>query len=117
MQAALSGSYINTAGPLNPDNYLVTPKMYIEKGKKLTYTVAAYDDNDFAEKYDVLLGTVENGRFNTVATISTETLSTREQQNREFSLDQWAGQSLSIAFRHYDCTNMYFIIIDNVKVQ
>lgn len=114
---AASASFWNSIGVLTPDNYLVSPKIYIEKGKKLTYLVCGSDDSDFAEHYDVLIGNFDGTTFTTIATVTSETLSQKEVQNREFSLDEWAGKSVYFAFRHYNCTNMYWLCIDNVQIQ
>lgn len=119
--AVYSQSYDNNIGPLTPDNYLVTPKLYIEDGAKVSWQVGAQDSGYPEEHYAVLVGTIENGAFVSKGTLFEETFSGTAKAptsfyNREISLSQYKGQSLCIAFRHYNCTDMYFLNIDNVKV-
>ena len=119
--AVFSQSYNNNFGPLTPDNYLVTPKLYID-GTTLTWQVAAQDANYPNEHYAVLVGTVENGVFVSQGTLFEETFSGTSKAatafyNRSVSLADYNGKSLCIAFRHYNCTDVFYLNIDNVKVQ
>lgn len=119
--AVFSQSYDNTDGVLNPDNYLVTPKIYID-GTTLTWQVAAQDASYPNEHYAVLVGTIENGVFVSKGTLFEETFSGTSKAatsfyNRSVSLADYKGQSLCIAFRHYNCSDMFYLNIDNVKVQ
>ena len=118
---ALSKSYDNNIGVLYPDNYLVSKKIYINDGAKLTWFVAAQDASYPEEHYSVEIGTVQNGTFNKIATIFEETLTAKKAQsswyNREVNLSQYKGQSVQIAFRHHNCSDMYFLLVDDVKVQ
>ncbi len=118
--AAYSQSYDNNYGELTPDNYLVTPKLYID-GTTLTWQVAAQDNRFPEEHYAVYVGTIENGQFVQKGKLFEETFSGNAKDatafyNRSVSLADYNGQSLYIAFRHFDCTDMYFLNIDNVKV-
>jgi len=118
---AMSKSYDNNVGELTPDNYLVSPKIYID-GTKLTWFVAAQDASFPNEHYSVEIGTVNNGTFTSKAVIFEETFSgySKAQSSwfqRTVDLSAYNGQSVQIAFRHYDCTDNYFLLIDDVKVQ
>lgn len=114
--AVYSQSYDNNIGPLTPDNYLVTPKLYIEEGATLSYEVGAVDANYYRDHYSVLVGNVENGVFKAVGTLVNEDVPSPNTTTRTFSLSDYKGQSLSIAFRHFDCIDMYIMTIDNIKV-
>ena len=113
---AMSCSYLNGVGALEPDNYLVTPKLYIEEGATLSYEVGAVDANYYRDHYSVLVGNVENGVFKAVGTLVNEDVPSPNTTTRTFSLSDYKGQSLSIAFRHFDCIDMYIMTIDNIKV-
>jgi hypothetical protein len=103
-------------GALTPDNYLVSPKIYIEEGAKLTYEVAAIDQSYYQDHYAVLIGTMENGAFKTVATLLEENVPSPNTTTRTIDLSEHKGKSVCIAFRHFNCTDMYVMTIDNVKV-
>ena len=113
---AMSASYLNVIGALTPDNYLVSPKIYIEEGAKLTYEVAAIDQSYYQDHYAVLIGTMENGAFKTVATLLEENVPSPSTTTRTIDLSEHKGKSVCIAFRHFNCTDMYIMTIDNVKV-
>lgn len=118
-ECAASASYTNQLGPLNADNYLVSPKIYIEDGAVLTYDVTNFQAQ-FPDQYSVVIGTVENGTFKTEATIVTERVSTGFYENgaytsRRYDLSAYKGKSVCIAFRHHD-NDAYWLLIDNVKV-
>lgn len=119
--AVFSQSYENSVGALTPDNYLVTPKIYID-GQTLTWQVGAQDAGYPNEHYAVLVGTIENGQFVSQGTLHEETFTGSSKAatnfyNRSVSLAQYKGKELCIAFRHYNCTDMFYLNIDNVKVQ
>lgn len=114
---AISFSYLNgSVGALTPDNYLVSPKIYIEEGATLTYETEGIDQNYFAEHYAVLLGTIENGTFKSIATVVEEDVPSVNVTPHSYDLSQWKGKSVCIAFRHYNCTDIYTMKLDNVKV-
>lgn len=115
-ECILSASYENGVGALTPDNYLVSPKIYIEDGATLSYTVGAIDDNYYREHYTVYLGVVENGTFKPSATLKSETLTTANDTDKSIDLSQYKGQSVQIAFRHHDVTDEYVMTLKNVKV-
>lgn len=112
----MSASYLNGVGALTPDNYLVTPKLWIEDGAKLTYEVGAVDANYYQDHYAVLVGTVENGVFVSKGSLVDEDVPSPSTTTRTFDLSEYKGQEVCIAFRHYNCTDMYIMSIDNVKI-
>ncbi|MBR3958435.1 MAG: choice-of-anchor J domain-containing protein [Bacteroidales bacterium] len=112
----MSASYLNGIEALTPDNYLVTPKLWIEDGAKLTYEVGAVDASYYQDHYAVLVGTVENGVFVSKGSLVDEDVPSPTTTTRTFDLSEYKGQELSIAFRHYNCTDMYIMTIDNVKI-
>ncbi|MBN1970728.1 MAG: choice-of-anchor J domain-containing protein [Candidatus Delongbacteria bacterium] len=117
--AAASYSWNIQNGELTPDNYLITPSINITGKTKLCYHVCAQDKNWSNEHYAVLLSTngtnLEN--FNTI--LYEETLSNKEQgewKERVIVLDESISGSVHIAFRHYNVTNQFALVIDNVEL-
>lgn len=115
-ECILSASYENGVGALTPDNYLVSPKIRIEEGAVLSYTVGAIDHNYYREHYTVYLGTVENGVFTPSSTLLSETLTTADDKQKTIDLTPYKGQAVQIAFRHHDVTDQYVMTLKNVKV-
>lgn len=118
---AASASYTNTDGALETDNYLVSPKIYVNEGATLTYQVTNFQA-EYPDQYSCMLGTVENGSFKAIATLVTERVNTGfydgngAYTSKSFDLSQYKGKEVCIAFRHND-TDAYWLLIDNVKVQ
>ena len=119
---ALSKSYDNSIGALTPDNYLVSEKLWIKDGTTLTWYVAAQDANYPQEHYSVEIGKVENNNWVKEATLFEETFSgsSKDQTGwyqRSVDMSQYKGKAYQIAFRHHDCTDMFYLLIDDVKLQ
>ena len=115
-----SRSYDNNSGALTPDNYLVTSELEFAGEYTLTYQVCAQDAAYPADHYAVMVGTVSNGVFTPTATLLEEDLTASKAQgawlSRSISLKDYKGKKLSIAFRHYNCTDFFMMNLDNVKV-
>lgn len=103
---------------LTPDNYLVSPEIHIHStgGYTLTWYDAAQDGNYPDDHYTVYAGTLENGVFNPMGELFSMTLSTTDFTLRSVSLDAYKGKDIRIAFRHHNCTDVFVMKIDNVKV-
>lgn len=109
-----------TSQALTPDNYLVTPVLNLAGEYTLTWQVCAQDASYAADHYAVLVGTVENGVFVAKGTLFEESITAAKAQgawlSRSASLKDYKGQKLSVAFRHYNCTDMFVMNLDNVKI-
>lgn len=124
-----SASFDKWSGPLNPDNFLVSPKVSIVHGSTLSYYVCAQDENFAQEHYAIAISTSGNVNPNDFTIVFEETLTsknvsqgirgTNEQGNwykRMIDLSNYAGQDVYIAFRHFNCTDMYRINIDDIRL-
>lgn len=116
-EGVASQSYSNQVGPLTPNNYLISPEITItHNGYTLSYYVGASDADWCEENYSVLVGTLNGENFNPIGTLTTEVLSTANFTQKTFNLDEYKGKTIRIAFRHHDITDMFNMIIDEVKV-
>ena len=117
-----SASFINNVGELSPDNWLITPAVNLVANATLTFWVAAQDASYAYEKYGVFIST--NGTdINNFAEIYSETMTAnggpREQgtwKQKTVNLSAYTGQTVYIAFRHYDCTDAYWLDLDDVVI-
>jgi hypothetical protein len=117
----ISASYDNTDGALTPDNYMVSPSFSLVGATGTTivkWTVTAQDQSYAAEKYSVYAHT-----SNAVIDLSgsaqsfTETLGTGVFE-RTLDISALNGETaVYIAFRHYDCTDEFQIVLDDVSVE
>lgn len=114
---ANSASLDDELGEVNPDNWLVTPGLEIKYSKAyLSFYVQAADKTEFAEKFQVLVST-RTGEDSTLFTpVYTATLEDTLLKHVVLELNGYRGEVLHIAFRHFDCTNQYRLLLDSVYV-
>ena len=128
-----SASFINDSkGALTPDNYLFTPLRYaVSNGASISFYVCAQDANWAAEHYGVAVATTSgNPTASDFTTIWEETLSaktglrgmdrgTSDQGTwylKTIDLSTYAGQTIWIAIRHFNCTDQFMINIDDITI-
>lgn len=115
--SAFSASYDPNYGPLTPDNWLISPAISLPSGSnmQLSWYAKGLDASDFAEYYSVYVSTTGNTPDDfTTAIYSGTTTSTWVNQN--VSLSAYAGHTVYIAFRHYNCTDMYYLDLDDILI-
>lgn len=118
-QGVRSESYINNVGPLTPDNWMVTTNAITvpEAGYTLTWYDAAQAGAYPSDKYSVYVSTTGNTVADfTAEPVITVTLSTDSWTMRNVDFSAYAGQSIYIAFRHYDCTDWFWFKIDDLEL-
>ena len=116
-QSILSASYNNTYGALTPDNYIITAEKYlIGDMSKLTFVVKPSDPSYIAEHYGVAVSLTGNTSPNDFEMIWEETIATTEWETKTIDLSKYSGQEVYIALRHFDCTDNYMVVIDNVTL-
>ncbi len=108
--AVKSYSYNGTA--LTPDNYLVTKYPYmIDATSVITLNARiGYEMDMFTgEHYAVVIS--ENGTDWTV--VFEETLNTTTWSETSVSLEAYAGKAVLVGVRHYNCTDLSYLRVDN----
>ncbi|WPO92249.1 choice-of-anchor J domain-containing protein [Chryseobacterium sp. HR92] len=105
---------------LTPNNLITSPLINLSTAS--ANTVLSYDlltnSNDPAEKYSVYVTTSNvSGTITSSTPVYTETVAIGGLQNRIINLAPYIGQQVYVSFRHYDCTDHYYVMIDNVNVK
>ena len=107
-----SASYQNSAfgggTALNPDNWLISPAF--TAGSTVTFWYAGQDPNYAAETFGVYV--IANGT--TSDELAYFTASNTYQQG-SVDISDFAGQTVQVAFRHYDVTDMFRLNLDLVE--
>lgn len=129
--AICSGSYINGVGALSPDDYLVSPQTTISAGSTFSFWAAASDASYPEEHFGVFVSS--NGTDNwtmlnewTLTAKGGAVPGGRETRdgngakiatwyNYSVDLSAYAGQQVYIAIRHFDCSDQYILIIDDIE--
>lgn len=119
-----SASYQNAA--LTPDNYLVSPK--VKLGGSITFWACAQDASWAAEHFGVAVSTTGNTDAADFTTIEEWTMtsegtpasSRRKVQGTwgEYTVDlsAYAGQEGYVAIRHFNCSDMFRLNVDDVTI-
>ena len=112
-----SASYINNVGALTPDNWLITPQMYFTTGSNytLSWKTWAPDTTYYAEHYGVYVSTSGNETSN-FTLVHEYTMSSADTTTMTLDLSSFAGQTIYIAFRHWNVTDVYWILLDDITV-
>jgi len=124
----LSGSYCNPTGmALTPDNWLVTPPAVLNG--TFSFWACAQDANYAAEHFGVFVSTAGNTDPADFTLVQEWTMTaapayegpatpTRAQGNwYEYSVDlsSYAGQAGYVAIRHFNCTDMFLLNVDDIN--
>lgn len=130
---AQSGSYSvvsrsNDGGALTPDNWLLSPTFSIPAGGTctLTYYVRVYSRTSYAEHYAVMLSTGTVYNDDDTVNLSTFTNTLKEETLTASHYGTWtkvtvdmsayAGQNVTLAWRHYNCTGQSQWYLDTISV-
>ena len=108
-----SFSYDEGSGnPLKPDNYLVFPKIMIEDGMCFDFSVKAGDG-----EYPEFCGVAVSDDGTTFEMINDGwIIDNSEWEKKSVRLDDYVGQELFVAIRHYNVTDAYCLLVDNVSL-
>lgn len=111
-----SASYINDVGALSPDNWMILPAMAIPAGTQ--YTLSWYArDFQYTENYGIFIGTTGTvAALSATTPVATFTTNGVNYEKKSVDLSAYAGQTIYIAFRHYNVTDMYWLMIDDIRV-
>lgn len=120
----VSDSWISGTGEaLTPDNWIVTPQIDLREvnGADLEFEVTPRASSpDFrTENYSVLVSTTgtETDDFQTVYTERIQpTMENWVWVLRNVDLSEFAGEQIYIAFRHYESTDLWSIILRDIHV-
>lgn len=126
-----SVSYSNSLGSITPDNWTISPSFDVPAdGAVLTYYVAGFHPDRYAEHYSMYVTAKAAQGISAILTDTAteeETIATPvyEESNgyvngwelHTVDLKPWAGQTVNLAFRHYDCTGQYILRLDDVFVR
>ena len=97
--------------PLYPDNWLISPQVTLGGSFSLWARVEYYDSDHFA----ILVSTTNTGSFTLLGEWD---LPIYNNNWKQFSVDlsAFAGQTGYIAVRHYNCSDQYYISVDDFEL-
>ena len=125
----ISGSYSNNYGALTPDNYLVSPTKAAYTG--ISFWACGQDASYVAEHFGVAVST--GNSVNDFAMVQEWTMTAKDSGVQsigrggdtkaqgswhEYTVDlsAYAGQEIWVAIRHFNCTDMFILNVDDITL-
>ncbi|MAN26085.1 MULTISPECIES: T9SS-dependent choice-of-anchor J family protein [Mesonia] len=117
----VSWSYIDNVGALTPDNLAISPSIELSSSLNNTFLKFTYITQPSypAEKYSIYV-TNSNSVSDIVNStpVYTETVETGGTLvERVIDLSDHIGETVYITFRHYDCEDEYYLVLDNIILE
>ena len=107
---AASASYDNYEGVLYPDNWMITPEF---SGTQLTFWAQGQDSSWAAEYLGIFVSTDGGSSWsNEIANFTT----TGSDTQYTVDLSAYAGQTIRVAIRHYNVSDMFRVNVDYIEV-
>ncbi|MBN1968045.1 MAG: choice-of-anchor J domain-containing protein [Candidatus Delongbacteria bacterium] len=114
---ATSASYGTTDGALTPDNLLITPPIKVADEMGLSWYVAAQDASWAEEHYGVFVSSSpEPESFTEILFEETLQPGSTQFEVRNVDLTYYTGQIIYLAFRQFNCTDMFWLNLDDIVV-
>ena len=114
----MSYSYSNYSGALNPNNYLVSPKLTITANNHyVTFYGAALDEAYPADHFGLAVSTTGTNPAD-FTMLQEWTMTSKQGGWHEYSvnLNSYVGQEVYIAIRHFNCPDNFCLCVDDVFV-
>ena len=111
-----SASYRDDVGALAPDNWLISPAIVVPNYAALSFYIKSQDEFYADEYYSVYVSQVNTieGFLEHPAVLTG--VSTSEWDWKTVDLGDYAGETVYIAFRHHNSSDMYWLDVDEVSV-
>ena len=125
----VSGSYSNVYGALTPDNWLISPAVTLCEGSTFSFWACGQDASYVAEHFGVAIsddgvnfGMVQEwtmtAKDNGVMSIGRngQTRAQGSWHQYTVNLGDYAGEGRYIAIRHFSCTDMFILDVDDIEL-
>src|SRR5574344_22611 len=116
---AVSESYVNDSA-LTTNNWFIGPALQLPAGDTLElswYVVSLEMYPHNSDKYSVYISTTGTDIEDFTTCVYTETLDgVNSYAKKSILLGAYKGQTIHIAFRHYDCTDKSAVLLDDITI-
>ena len=107
-----SASYVDNVGALTPDNWLVSPQ--IEMGGSVSLW-ACGNDPDYTEEHFAIYVSTNGTSIEDFSQITEEYVVGSEYVQYFADLSAYSGMGY-VAIRHFNCTDMYYLNVDDITI-
>lgn len=107
-------------GALHPDNYIVTHKVHVTESSTFSFWACAQDASYPFEHFGVAVSSESQTNPADFTMLHEWTLSAKDSRNGTWyqytvDLSAYAGQEVYIAIRHFNCTDQFYLNVDDVE--
>lgn len=107
----------NTLTPLAPDNWLISPQIYLPDGNnfQLSWYVTGVDPDYYDEHYGVFVSTsgTDPDDFTMVAQYDIDSVG---WAHKTVNLNNYAGDTIYFAIRHFNSEDVFYMLIDDIEL-
>ena len=113
-----SASWIYGNGALTPNNWIVSPQITLpaEGNIVLAWMEMANHPSDYTEHYALYISTNGPDLFDFSKVWEGTVPSGQNWRQVTQSLNAYRGQTIHIAFRHYNCTDLFWLVLDDIRI-
>jgi len=103
---------------LEPDNWLITPAITLSEENRLNYYVMPYNPSYPADHYGVFISTTDSeiASFDSTPLFEETLAAPATWRKRTIDLSDYEGETVYIAFRHFNCTDQVRMNLDDVSI-
>ena len=114
----MSYSYSNYSGALDPDNYLVSPKLEITSNNHFVTFYACALDEAYPDDHFGLAISNTDATVSSFTVIQEWTMTAKQGGWHEYTVDlnSYVGQEVYIAIRHFNSPDKFCLCVDDVFV-
>ncbi len=110
--AVYSASYDNNVGALTPNNWLVSPQVVLNG--TFSFWAVGQDASWAAEHFAVFVSTTSPTDPSSFVQVSQEFVATGTYTEYTVDLSSYAGQTGWVAIRHFNVTDMFVLVVDDI---
>ena len=120
-KSLVSSSYTQALGALTPNNLATSPAIVVPAGgANLFLNYQLFSNTSYgAEHYAAYISTVNtSGAIIATTPVKEETLTgSGGLKFRSIDISSYLGQTIYLSFRHFNCTDQYYLIVDNIEIK
>lgn len=104
-------------GAFTPDNYMISPSFEVGEGEKwLSFFTASYNEGSMYEEHLQIIVIPEGYTYENGFVVFDDRLDTPYLTEHLVDLTDFEGETIQLAFRHFDCYDLYTLIVDSIGV-
>ena len=116
----MSFSYVNQVG-ITPNNLITSPSIDLTSvtGSNLFLFYDQLTNTNYPDEHYAVYVTTSNDPATIVAStpVFETTVSNGSLVTKSINLTSFIGQTVYVSFRHFNCFDQYYLVIDNVKIK